>query len=149
MWPPNMHRLGPKISTIEMFQGFTCASFQFMPKMHSTAQIVAQLFSHRPITPWRTTSRNREQEWEVCAEMIANTDPAVRLEIPLPQFAGRVAGTGSISLSTLRSAKSGVQTKSGLPELEFEVAIDVLLNLGVIDIERDAKIIKTQWIVFV
>jgi antitoxin PrlF len=32
MWPPNMHRLGPNISTIEMFQGFTCASFQFLAR---------------------------------------------------------------------------------------------------------------------
>ena len=37
--------------------------------------------------------------------MIANTNPAFDLDIPLPHFAGRVEGTGRVSLSTLHSAK--------------------------------------------
>ena len=47
MWPPNMHRLGPNISTSDIIQGFNCSSFQFMPKMHSTAETLTQVLPHR------------------------------------------------------------------------------------------------------
>jgi hypothetical protein len=49
MWLPNMHRLGPNISTSDIIQGFNCSSFQFMPKMHSTAEMLTQVLRHRLI----------------------------------------------------------------------------------------------------
>jgi len=47
MWLPNMHRLEPNISTSDIIQGFNCSSFQFMPKMHSTAEMLTQVLPHR------------------------------------------------------------------------------------------------------
>ncbi|OLP56328.1 helicase [Rhizobium rhizosphaerae] len=64
-----------------------------------------QLFDSELIAHWRTIARNAEQEWEVCAEMIRNTDPVADLDIPLAHLAGRVEGTGRVNLSTLHSAK--------------------------------------------
>ncbi len=64
-----------------------------------------QRFNGELITPWRALARNAEQEWDVCAEMILNTDPAADLDIPLAHLAGRVEGAGRVNLSTLHSAK--------------------------------------------
>jgi DNA helicase-2/ATP-dependent DNA helicase PcrA len=64
-----------------------------------------QRFSRELITPWRDVARNSEQEWDICAEMIVNTDPARDLDLPLAHFAGRIEGAGRASLSTLHSAK--------------------------------------------
>src|SRR5262245_11823998 len=47
MWLPNMQRLGPNISTSGIIQGFNCSSFQFMPKMHSTAEMLTPVLPHR------------------------------------------------------------------------------------------------------
>jgi hypothetical protein len=43
--------LGPNISTSDITQGFNCSSFQFMPKMHSTAEMLTQVLLHRLMAP--------------------------------------------------------------------------------------------------
>lgn len=63
-------------------------------------------FSEEVIGPWRAMARNPEQDWDVCDEMIANTDPAEGLDLPLHHFAGRFEGTaGRVTLTTMHSAK--------------------------------------------
>jgi hypothetical protein len=64
MWLPNMHRLGPNISTSDIIQGFNCSSFQFMPKMHSTAEMLTQvlptlqpLWVRHQIGPWSEAAK--------------------------------------------------------------------------------------------
>ncbi|WP_354182134.1 3'-5' exonuclease [Bradyrhizobium sp. LA6.1] len=74
-------------------------------------------------------ARNSEQEWHVCAEMIANTDPAADLDIPLVHLAGRVEGTGRVSLSTLHSAKGR----------EFDAVVMYGVNASDLPSERDKK----------
>lgn len=47
-----------------------------------------------------------EQDWDVCDEMIANTEPAEGLDLPLHHFAGQFEGTaGRVTLTTMHSAK--------------------------------------------
>jgi hypothetical protein len=46
-------------------------------------------------------------------------------------------------------SKSAALSTSGLPSAEFEHALDGLLALGIIDIEDDSRIIKTERILFV
>lgn len=62
-------------------------------------------FSSDLIAKWQVIARNSHQEWEVCSEMIARTDPEQDLDMPLHIFSGRIEGTGRITLSTLHSAK--------------------------------------------
>ncbi|WP_271591843.1 ATP-dependent helicase [Bradyrhizobium sp. CCBAU 65884] len=57
------------------------------------------------IAPWRDISRNSESDWDVCSEMISNTDPADDLDMSLDRFAGRIEGSGRVTLTTLHSAK--------------------------------------------
>ena len=57
-------------------------------------------------------SQNTQQEWDVIAELLKRTDPS-RDWMCLDVFAGKVEGTGRITLSTLHSAKGR----------EFDVAI--------------------------
>lgn len=64
-----------------------------------------QRFSRELITPWRTVARNSEPEWQVCDEMVTNTDAARDLDLSLAHFAGRIEGAGRVNLSTLHSAK--------------------------------------------
>ncbi len=70
-----------------------------------TTHVWLQRVAGELITSWRMIARNSEQEWDVCEEMISNTDPARDLDIPLAHFAGRTEASGRISLSTLHSAK--------------------------------------------
>jgi DNA helicase-2/ATP-dependent DNA helicase PcrA len=88
-----------------------------------------QRFSRELITPWRDVARNSEQEWDVCAEMIVNTDPARDLDLPLAHFAGRTEGVGRASLSTLHSAKGR----------EFDAVIMYGINASDIPSERDRR----------
>lgn len=88
-----------------------------------------QHFDREPIAPSRAIARNSEQEWDVCAEMIANTDPAADLDIPLAQLAGRVEGTGRVSLSMLHSAKGR----------EFDAVVMYGVNASDLPSERDKK----------
>lgn len=62
-------------------------------------------FSDELLDPWRAMARNPEQDWDKCEEMIANTDPAEGLDLPLRHFAGRIEGTGRVTLTTMHSAK--------------------------------------------
>ncbi|MGO4560104.1 ATP-dependent helicase [Mesorhizobium sp. 2RAF21] len=70
-----------------------------------TTHVWLQRVTRELITPWRIIARNSEQEWDVCDEMISNTDPARDLDMPLAHFAGRTEGSGRVNLSTLHSAK--------------------------------------------
>jgi len=81
--------------------GFLSASLGTGETTHVWLQRVAREL----ITPWRMIARNSEQEWDVCDEMISNTDPARDLDMPLAHFAGRTEGSGRVNLSTLHSAK--------------------------------------------
>lgn len=57
------------------------------------------------ILPWQKLAMNPHQEWDVCTEILEKTDPALGRDIPLNVFAGRIEGTGRITLSTLHSVK--------------------------------------------
>jgi DNA helicase-2/ATP-dependent DNA helicase PcrA len=57
------------------------------------------------IVPWQQITRNAHQEWNVCSEMLEKTDPAQERDLPLNVFAGRIEGTGRVTLSTLHSVK--------------------------------------------
>lgn len=81
------------------------------------------------IVPWGAIARNPQVEWEVCSEMVAKTDPAQSKDIALNIFAGRIEGTGRISLSTLHSAKGR----------EFDAVILYGMNNGAIPSQRDRK----------
>ena len=84
------------------------------------------------IIPWRAIARNAHQEWEICSEMIAKTDPVAGKDIPLNVFAGRIDGTGRITLSTLHSAKGR----------EFDVVILFGINKSDIPNARDNRSIS-------
>ncbi|MEX2495415.1 MAG: ATP-dependent helicase [Woeseia sp.] len=88
-----------------------------------------QRFSRELITPWRQVARNSEQEWDICGEMIANTDPTRDLDFPLAHFAGRIEGSGRVNLSTLHSAKGR----------EFDAVIMYGVNASDIPSERDKR----------
>lgn len=88
-----------------------------------------QRFSRELITPWRDVTRNSEQEWQVCDEMIANTDPARDLDLSLSHFAGRIEGAGRVNLSTLHSAKGR----------EFDAVIMYGVNNTDFPSERDRR----------
>ena len=86
-------------------------------------------FCRELITPWRSITRNAHQEWEVCFEMVMRTDPVQDRDMPLHVFAGRIDGTGLITLSTLHSAKGR----------EFDAVILFGINDGDIPNWRDKK----------
>ncbi|OSZ72094.1 helicase [Sphingomonas sp. IBVSS1] len=79
------------------------------------------------ITPWRAIARNPQDEWEICSEMVTRTEPARGGDIALNIFAGRIEGTGRVSLSTLHSAKGR----------EFDAVILFGMNAGSIPSQRD------------
>jgi DNA helicase-2/ATP-dependent DNA helicase PcrA len=81
------------------------------------------------IAPWRAIARNPQEEWEVCSEMITKTDPAQGKDVALIIFAGRIEGTGRVSLSTLHSAKGR----------EFDAVILYGMNNGAIPSQRDQR----------
>lgn len=62
-------------------------------------------FSDELIASWKPVARNVHQEWEVCTKMAERTSPVCGHDMPLALFAGRVAGSGRVNLSTLHSAK--------------------------------------------
>ncbi|TIV23859.1 MAG: ATP-dependent helicase [Mesorhizobium sp.] len=86
-------------------------------------------FSREVVTPWSHVARNSEQEWQICAEMITNTDPVRDLDLSLAHFAGRVEGAGRVNLSTLHSAKGR----------EFDAVIMYGVNASDIPSERDSR----------
>ena len=81
------------------------------------------------IAPWRALGRNQHQEWDLCADMLSRTDPAKGWDMPLNIFAGRLDGTGRVSLSTLHSAKGR----------EFDAVILYGANNGIFPNKRDNK----------
>ncbi len=81
------------------------------------------------IAPWQAVSRNPQPEWEVCSEMVVRTDPAQGKDTPLNIFAGRIEGTGRLSLSTLHSAKGR----------EFDAVILYGMNANDIPSNRDKR----------
>jgi DNA helicase-2/ATP-dependent DNA helicase PcrA len=88
-----------------------------------------QRFNRELIEPWKAISRNTHQEWEVCIEMIRRTDPTMNLDMPLKIFAGRIEGSGLVTLSTLHSAKGR----------EFDAVVLFGINKGDIPNWRDNK----------
>lgn len=88
-----------------------------------------QHFDGELIKPWRVITRNSEQEWDVCTEMIAKTNPAKDLDISLAHLAGCVEGTGGVSLSTLHSVKGR----------EFDAVVMYGVNASDLPSERDKK----------
>jgi DNA helicase-2/ATP-dependent DNA helicase PcrA len=81
------------------------------------------------IAPWQMVSRNPQQEWETCTEMMVKTDPAQGKDMPLNVLSGRIEGTGRVSLSTLHSAKGR----------EFDAVILYGMNSGDIPSSRDRR----------
>ncbi len=94
-----------------------------------TTHVWLQQVARELITPWRMIARNSEQEWDVCDEMISNTDPARDLDMPLAHFAGRTEGSGRVNLSTLHSAKGR----------EFDAVIMYGVNASDIPSARDQQ----------
>lgn len=80
------------------------------------------------VLPWRAVSRNPQQDWDACLDLVAKTDPATGKDMPLDTFAGRVEGTGRLNLSTLHSAKGR----------EFDAVILYGMNSGDIPSKRDS-----------
>lgn len=94
-----------------------------------SAHVWLQRFSRELLAPWRQVARNPQQEWEVLAELISRTNPAQDKDMPLNIFAGRIEGSGRVSLSTLHSAKGR----------EFDAVILFGMNAGDIPSNRDKK----------
>ena len=80
------------------------------------------------VLPWRAVSRNPQQDWDACLDLVAKTDPATGKDMPLDTFAGRVEGTGRLNLSTLHSAKGR----------EFDAVILYGMNSGDIQARETA-----------
>lgn len=109
----------------DQLMGFLQATIGFSGSTHEWLQH----FDRELIAGWRISARSLEQEWDVCAEIIANTDPAGDLDIPLPHFAGRVEGSGRVSLSTLHSAKGR----------EFDAVVMYGVNASDFPSDRDKR----------
>jgi DNA helicase II / ATP-dependent DNA helicase PcrA len=88
-----------------------------------------QRFCRELIAPWQAISRNPQQEWEICSDMVARTDPAKGKDMPLNLFSGRLEGSGRVSLSTLHSAKGR----------EFDAVILYGMSAGDIPSTRDQQ----------
>ena len=86
-------------------------------------------FSEEVIDPWREMASNPDQDWDVCGEMIANTDPAHGLDLPLGHFAGRIEGAGRVTLTTMHSAK----------DREFDAVVLYGINASDLPSRRDQR----------
>jgi DNA helicase II / ATP-dependent DNA helicase PcrA len=86
-------------------------------------------FRHELVGPWHQISQNAQQEWDICSDMIVRTDPANGRDMPLNVFAGRIEGTGRVTLSTLHSAKGR----------EFDAVIMFGVNKSDIPGKRDLQ----------
>jgi DNA helicase-2/ATP-dependent DNA helicase PcrA len=96
---------------------------------NETTHVWLTRFCHELVVPWQAIARNTHQEWEVCLEMVARTDPTLARDMPLNVFAGRIDGSGRVTLSTLHSAKGR----------EFDVAILFGINSGDFPSWRDTQ----------
>lgn len=81
------------------------------------------------VEPWKQVCRNVHQEWDLCLTLISRTNPAQELDIPLNFFAGRIDGSGRITLSTLHSAKGR----------EFKAVIMFGINKNGLPSQRDLQ----------
>jgi DNA helicase-2/ATP-dependent DNA helicase PcrA len=81
------------------------------------------------IEPWKRVCRNVHQEWELCLKLIERTDPKNDLDMPLNIFAGRIEGSGRVTLSTLHSAKGR----------EFDAVIMFGVNKNGLPSQRDMQ----------
>lgn len=86
-------------------------------------------FRSELILPWQAIARNSHQEWEVCSELADRTDPLKGHDMPLATFAGRIEGTGRITLSTFHSSKGR----------EFDVVILMGINDYDLPNQRDRR----------
>lgn len=94
-----------------------------------SAHVWLQRFAVTLVEPWRAQGRGPQQEWDVCADLIAKTDPAQGRDMPLSLFAGRIEGSGRVTLSTLHSAKGR----------EFDAVILYGANSNVFPNARDGR----------
>lgn len=94
-----------------------------------TTHVWLQRLCRDLVEPWRRVSKNPHQEWDICGEMVRMTDPARGWDIPLNVFAGRIAGSGRVNLSTLHSAKGR----------EFDAVIIYGANGGDMPSRRDSN----------
>ncbi|WP_278937933.1 ATP-dependent helicase [Pseudomonas helleri] len=86
-------------------------------------------FLRELVTPWQVITRSAHQEWDVCSELVARTNPAFGHDMPLNVFAGRLDVYGRVTLSTLHSAKGR----------EFDVAILFGINSADFPSWRDTQ----------
>ncbi len=84
-------------------------------------------FKNELIEPWKVISRNTHLEWEVFENLLQGTDPKSDLDMPLNIFAGRIEGSGRVTLSTFHSAKGR----------EFDAVILYGINEGDIPSRQD------------
>lgn len=70
-----------------------------------TAHEWLQRVDRELISIWQSIAQNVHPEWDVVTELLKRTDPALELDMALNVFAGKVEGTGRMTLSTLHSAK--------------------------------------------
>jgi DNA helicase-2/ATP-dependent DNA helicase PcrA len=97
--------------------------------MSETTHIWLHRFQHELIVPWRSIARYSDQDWDICSGMITKTDPASELDMPLAHFAGRVEGSGRLTLSTLHSAKGR----------EFDAVVMYGVNASDLPNDRDQR----------
>ncbi|TCQ02671.1 DNA helicase-2/ATP-dependent DNA helicase PcrA [Rhizobium sp. PP-F2F-G36] len=94
-----------------------------------TAHFWLQRFARELLPSWRQIARNPHQEWDVLSELLVKTAPVQEKDMALKIFAGRIEGSGRVSLSTLHSAKGR----------EFDAVILYGMNSGDIPSNRDKK----------
>jgi DNA helicase-2/ATP-dependent DNA helicase PcrA len=97
--------------------------------MSETTHIWLHRFQDELIVPWRSIARYSDQDWDTCSGMITKTDPASELDMPLAHFAGRVEGSGRLTLSTLHSAKGR----------EFDAVVMYGVNASDLPNDRDQR----------
>jgi len=90
-----------------------------------TAHEWLRRFNNELISSWRGIAHNPQPEWDVVTELLKRTDPFSGLDMALTVFAGKLEGTGRVTLSTLHSAKGR----------EF----DVVIMYGVNDFDFPSK----------
>ncbi|MCZ4338186.1 ATP-dependent helicase [Shewanella colwelliana] len=86
-------------------------------------------FCNELIEPWKQVCRNIHQEWDLGLKLLERTDPKSDLDMPLNIFAGRIEGSGRVTLSTLHSAKGR----------EFDAVIMFGVNQNGLPSQRDMQ----------